>query len=79
MQNIRIGGVSAFDGHYETIVKSSESTSTWKRFEHDYQMPTGKKFDRIRFEMNILQPGSFWIDDVRIEGLNGESVKPTAR
>ena len=76
---IRIGGVSAFDGQYETIVKSRESTNTWKHFEHDYKMPTEKEFDRVRFGMSILQPGSFWIDDIRIEGTSGKSVIPTAR
>ena len=76
---IRIGGVSAFDGQYETIVKSKETIGTWKRLEYSYTMPVDRKFSRIRFEMNILKPGSFWIDDIKIEGLNGKSVIPTAR
>jgi len=74
-----IGGVSTFDGKYETIVQSKQKIDTWKHFEYNYKMPLEKKFDRIRFKMNILNPGSFWIDDIKIEGINGESVILTAR
>jgi len=74
-----IGGVSTFDGNYETIVQSNQKIDTWKHFEYNYKMPLEKKFDTIRFEMNILSPGSFWIDDIKIEGINGESVILTAR
>ena len=73
---VQIGGVSAHDGKYETIVKSKEKIDTWEHFEYDYKMPPEKKFKRIRFEMNILQPGSFWIDDIKIERINGKSVIP---
>lgn len=27
----------------------------------------------IRFQMNIIKPGTFWIDDIKIEGV--ESIK----
>ncbi len=76
---IKIGGVSAFDGKYETIVKSKEKIDTWKHYEYNYKMPSENKFDRIRIEMNILHPGSFWIDDITIEGINGKSVLLTTR
>ena len=75
---IQIGGVSAFDGKYETIVKSSEETDTWKYFEHTYMMPTEAKFDRLRFELSILSKGSFWIDGINIVGSDGKSVSPTS-
>ncbi|MBN2480421.1 MAG: carbohydrate binding domain-containing protein [Bacteroidales bacterium] len=61
---IRIGGVSVSQGQYETVVKSSESTDSWKLYEYNYVMP--ENIHTIRFEMNILQPGSCWIDDIRI-------------
>jgi hypothetical protein len=76
---VKIGGVSAFEGEYDTVVESGEPLPDWTLFEHDYKMPSEEKFNRIRFEMNVLQPGSFRIDDVKIEGINGESVTPTAR
>jgi hypothetical protein len=69
-----IGGVTPLEGDYETMLKSKDTIKAWTYFEHQYRMPIGKKFRRIRFYLNILQPGSFWIDDVKIEGLDGHSV-----
>jgi len=59
-----IGGVSAFEGESETIVRSGETIATWKHFEHEYTMP--QEFDRLRFEINVVRPGTFWIDEVTI-------------
>lgn len=64
---IQIGGVSAGDGKYDTIVKSSETISAWRLMEYKYTMPTEYKFKRIRFDLNISNPGYFWIDDIRID------------
>ena len=68
---VKIGGVSAFEGQYDTVVKSRESIHDWKLFEYDYKMP--REFETIRFELNVLKPGSFWIDDIKIEGINDKS------
>jgi len=76
---VKIGGVSAFEGKYETIVKSNEKIDSWKYFEYKYTMPTEEKFNRLRFAMNVLSMGSFWIDDINIVGSNGKNVKPTSR
>ena len=76
---VKIGGVSAFDGHYETIVRSREQIDSWKYFNFEYQMPQEAKFNRLRFAMNVLSKGSFWIDDIRIMDSNGKSVTPTSR
>lgn len=76
---IRIGGVSAFDGKYETIVKSNEKIDSWKYFEYTYTMPAEEEFDRIRFELNVLSKGSFWVDDINIVGNDGKSVIPTSK
>jgi len=62
---IRVGGVSAFEGQYDTIVESSETIETWRLFEYEYVM--SQDMERIRIEISILQPGSFWIDDLKIE------------
>lgn len=75
----KIGGVSAFDGEYETIVKSSKNIDDWRYYEYNYQMPQGEKFKRLRFVLNVLSAGSFWIDDIRIVGNDGISVNPTSR
>lgn len=63
----KIGGVTATQGRYETIVRSSETIATWKHYEREYTMPQG--FDRIRFELNVLRPGTFWVDEVTISGI----------
>ena len=72
---VKIGGVSASKGQYDTVVKSRESIPDWKLFEYDYKMPM--EFGTIRFELNILKPGTFWIDDVKIENVSAEDVVPT--
>ena len=63
----KIGGVSPSEGQYETIVRSSETIATWRHYEKEYTMPP--EFDSIRFELNILRPGTFWIDEVTISGI----------
>ncbi|OFX91936.1 MAG: hypothetical protein A2X05_03625 [Bacteroidetes bacterium GWE2_41_25] len=67
----RIGGVSATKGRYDTIVKSNETITSWQIFEYTYIIPPG--MNNIRFEMNILQPGSFWIDDLKIERMSPDN------
>jgi hypothetical protein len=61
----RAGGVEPFEGKMDTIVKSKEDIGAWRQFSIKYTIPKGMK--ELRFEMNILQPGTFWIDDVKIE------------
>jgi hypothetical protein len=60
----KVGGVSATEGRYQTIVQASERIDSWKYFEHEYVVPAG--FDKLRLEVNVLRPGTFWIDDVTI-------------
>ena len=63
----KIGGVTATRGQHQTIVRTRESIITWKHYEHEYTMPP--EFDRLRFELNVLRPGIFWIDEVTIGGI----------
>ena len=58
---IRVGGISATTGKYDNIVRTKESSDTWRQFEYYYTIP--EEMNAIRFEMNILQPGEFRIDD----------------
>lgn len=64
---VRIGGISATEGRYETIVQSADTIATWRYYEHKYRMPP--EFDKIRFQLNVLRPGTFWIDEVTISGI----------
>ena len=61
----KVGGVSATTGEYSTIVKSKEAIGTWRQFSTKYTIPKGMK--ALRFELNILQPGTFWIDDLKLD------------
>ena len=60
----KVGGVSAFKGEYQTIVEASDSIPEWRHYEHRYTMP--EEFDRLRLEVNVLTPGTFWVDDITI-------------
>lgn len=60
----KVGGVSAFEGDYETIVEAGDSIPEWRQYEHLYTMP--EEFDRLRLEVNVLSQGTFWIDDITI-------------
>lgn len=62
---VKIGGITASKGKYDTIVRSDENTDDWKLIEYHYTIPEG--MNAIRFEMNVLKPGTFWIDDIYIE------------
>lgn len=62
---VKIGGITATSGKYDTIVRSNEYSDHWKLIEYYYTIPENMK--AIRFEMNIIKPGSFWIDDIKIE------------
>lgn len=61
--------------HEETIIASKENTGDWKYFEYFFKV----QYDRIRFEVNILGPGSIWFDDIKIEGLNDKSERHALR
>ena len=52
------------------MVRSKETMDTWQQFEKTYTIPP--KMTAIRFEMNILQPGTFWIDDIKIEKIDDQ-------
>lgn len=61
-------GMKGNSGINETIVQTRESFSTWRYFEHAIKIPMNN--DNLRFEANILTPGTLWFDDIRIEGVN---------
>lgn len=65
---VRVGGVTAFKGEYETIVRSSDTIPTWRHYQHAFTMP--EESDRLRLEVNVLRPGTFWIDEVTISGID---------
>lgn len=70
---VQVGGVSAFEGENHTVVKSDEMIVEWRQFEYVYTIP--ENMERLHFGMNILKPGTFWIDDIRIVKLESMSEK----
>lgn len=57
-------------GILEVLGERELGTNEWRRFEYVYTVP--ETYCNIRFEVNILQPGTLWIDDVRIEDVGTE-------
>lgn len=62
--SVSAGGVSAMKGNMITLIKENEQINDWKLLEYEINVPKDRW---LRIELNILQPGSFWIDDIRIE------------
>lgn len=58
------GGVGLKEGDMNLLIESEERLEDWKYFE--FQIEVGAE-NWLRLQLNILQPGTFWIDDVRIE------------
>ena len=67
--SVSVGGVTAKTGEYEIADSSEETTDSWKLVEHAFTM--SRQYDRIRFELSIRSPGTLWIDDVKIEPVDG--------
>ena len=63
--HISAGGVSPKTGGMKTLLRSNEQISYWKQYSYD--VPIANEFRELRFEVNVLSPGTFWIDDIKIE------------
>jgi len=61
---IKAGGVSAMKGNMITLIRENKRINDWKLLEYEIEVPEDRW---LRLELNILQPGTFWIDDIRIE------------
>ena len=61
---ISAGGVSAKKGDMTTLIEEKKQLSDWKLLEFQIDVP---KDSWLRMELNIVQPGTFWIDDIKIE------------
>ena len=61
---ISAGSVSAKKGNMTTLIEEKEQIIDWKFLEYKIDIPTE---NWLRMELNILQPGSFWIDNIQIE------------
>ena len=62
--NISAGGVAPKEGDMKTLIESDQQIEDWKYLEYEISV---QEDWHLRMQLNILQPGTFWIDDVRIE------------
>jgi len=70
---IAAGGVAYMKkvGGMNTLIQTNESNDDWKRLEYEVDVPEEA---HLRLQLTILEPGTFWIDDIRIERIDGDST-----
>ncbi len=62
--NISAGGVGPKEGEIKTLLVSDQPIEDWKHFKYEI---TVQKDWHLRMQLNILGPGTFWIDEVKIK------------
>ncbi|TXB67136.1 hypothetical protein FRY74_02820 [Vicingus serpentipes] len=62
---IKVDAIDAFTKDVGPTIESSETTNKWTLHELTYTIP--EKMDKLRLEINALQPGTLWIDHITIE------------
>jgi len=60
---VEAGGVAPYKGDMKILIESVEQIEDWKYLEYKIKVP---KERHLRMQLNILKPGTFWIDDVQI-------------
>jgi len=63
-------GVSAKEGDPGVVIRSKETINAWRQFECTYTIPP-KMW--LRLELNVVQPGTFWIDHLQIVRVNDKA------
>ena len=63
---ITAGGVASKGGDMITLIESDEDIIAWKKIEYEIEIPEERW---LRMELNIIRPGTFWIDEIKIEKL----------
>jgi len=61
---VTAGGVAPYEGDMKILIESSENIEDWKYLEYEINVPQDR---HLRMQLNILQPGTFWIDDIQID------------
>lgn len=63
--SVQAGGIAATTGDTKQLLTTTESNTDWKEFV--YTIPVAKEYQRLRFELNVLTPGTLWLDNVSIK------------
>ncbi|MEN8376635.1 MAG: hypothetical protein ABFS34_14405 [Gemmatimonadota bacterium] len=53
------------------LLEERTGVDEWRRFDYAYAIPEG--YDNLRIELNVLTPGTVWVDDLRVEPAGGSS------
>ena len=61
---INAGGVSPKLGEMNIVMEKDEDFMEWQLQEFNIEIPKNME---LRLELNVLKPGIFWIDDIRVE------------
>lgn len=61
---ISAGSVTSKTGEIKTLMEKNQDIEDWKFYEYEIDVPDERW---LKMELNILQPGTFWIDDIKIE------------
>ena len=60
---VSAGPVSAKTGDMQLLVRDDSEISEWTQFEYTINVPEQQW---LRMQLNVLSPGTLWIDDVRV-------------
>ena len=64
---VSAGGVSPKTGNVKSLLSTDEQIDEWKFYEFDVTVE--KEYKSLRIEIGVVQPGTFWIDDIKLEEL----------
>ncbi len=64
--HISAGAVNEKSGNMQTLMEEERSIHEWKFLEWDIEIPAQRW---LRLQLNVVKPGRFWIDDIRVEKL----------
>jgi hypothetical protein len=62
---IKVNAANAFEAAQGQTTISSDQISEWRKLEYTCQIPN--RMTRLRMELNVLSPGSFWVDNIEVE------------
>lgn len=57
----------------ETLSDRDAEPNVWRRFEYVYTVPD--TYANIRFQVGVVEPGTLWVDDVRIDAMPAPSAR----
>lgn len=66
-----ITSVDAFNSSQGPKLLSADNSNEWVQHTYQYKIPA--KMKNLRIELNILKPGSFWIDGLKIEKIHSSN------